>query len=76
MAWGKRIQSLKALVQAAKDRKAVSVGYPASTVFQRRPAAFMLQLSGEMLARYMEIGMYIYKPQKYPKHFAKNRIPF
>ena len=55
-----RINSLRALSVAAQSRRSVIV--PGSRGWNMpRPAAFMIQLSGEILLRLLRMGMYIYQ---------------
>ena len=60
---GKRIINLHGLWLARQDRK--SVICPTSRAWEKpRPAAFMMNLPGEILLRLFKGGMYLYKKGK------------
>lgn len=60
---GKRIRSLKDLVTAAMNKKAVIV--PGSRTWpHRRPAAFVVNLPGSILQRLLDEGMFEYRSLK------------
>jgi len=59
---GKRIRNLLELHLARADRRSVIV--PDTTAWNKPcPAAFMLQLSGEILHKLFGLGMYVYVPK-------------
>jgi len=65
-----QITSLEDLRRARSAKRAVHV--PHSFTWARpRPAAFMIQLSGEILLRLFHTGMFLYVPQKKSKRKPK-----
>jgi len=70
-----RIDTLEKLVAARWGRRAVIC--PSSYTFRKpKPAAFMIQLSGEILRRLMRDGMFIYESKKPNKVKVDEDIPF
>ena len=56
---GKRIRTLAALIKARSERRAVTWDYGSGVSV--RPAAWMLNLPGEILHRLMKSGMWTYR---------------
>ena len=66
MSTGAQISTLAELIRARESRRAVTV--PAMLCFAKpRPAAFVANMSGDLLHRMMVSGMFIYVPEKRPK---------
>ena len=62
---GKRIWDLDGLKEAAIWRRAVVVPRAGWTPWQKpKPATFMLNLTGSVLLRLFNVGMYIYEKEK------------
>ena len=63
MAQGRQLFTLRCLEWAVKNRKSVIL--PGSQVWGRRPypAAFMIHLSGIVLLKLFNLGMYVYKKE-------------
>jgi hypothetical protein len=60
---GKQIKTLKGLRKAKEDKRAVFV--PKSMCFKKpMPAAFAINLTGEVLYQLFSRGMFIYKKPK------------
>ena len=57
-----RIESLAALESARRNRRAVIC--PSLRCFSKpKPAAFIINLSGEIILRLMEAGMFLYEKE-------------
>jgi hypothetical protein len=68
---GRRITTLNQLA-AARDMRQ-SVVCPWSNFASPTPAAFMIHLSGSLLHRAMENGMWVYKPMSKKRYGTKGR---
>ena len=61
-----KVETLARLAELAEQKRAVTVigGWPA---FKRKPAAFVINMSGAIIDRMFKAGMYVYEKQEKTK---------